>query len=191
MCDVYDMFNHIPPRESPLHSSSPYSLLILFAMTRQPAESIYVDHIYKQSRLQLSERTLVPSTTHTQAHTHQCNTLTPFTHTTPSFPLQGSITGEVRDSAIESFQAPGSEKFIFLLSTRAGGLGINLHSADQVVLFDSDWNPQADIQAMDRAHRIGQKKPVFVYRFITEVRGRGVYVCVYVREGGCVYCVCM
>lgn len=62
----------------------------------------------------------------------------------------------------------GSEKFIFLLSTRAGGLGINLATADIVVLYDSDWNPQMDLQAMDRAHRIGQKKEVQVFRFCIE-----------------------
>lgn len=57
---------------------------------------------------------------------------------------------------------------MFLLTTRAGGLGINLVTADIVVLFDSDWNPQADLQAMDRAHRIGQTKQVYVFRFITQ-----------------------
>lgn len=57
---------------------------------------------------------------------------------------------------------------MFLLSTRAGGLGINLATADTVVLYDSDWNPQMDLQAQDRAHRIGQKKPVNVYRLVTE-----------------------
>ena len=61
-----------------------------------------------------------------------------------------------------------SQKFVFLLSTRAGGLGINLTAADTVIIYDSDWNPQMDLQAMDRAHRIGQKKPVMVYRLITE-----------------------
>lgn len=55
-----------------------------------------------------------------------------------------------------------------MLSTRAGGLGINLYTADIVILYDSDWNPQMDLQAMDRAHRIGQKKQVRVYRFVTE-----------------------
>jgi SWI/SNF-related matrix-associated actin-dependent regulator of chromatin subfamily A member 5 len=60
------------------------------------------------------------------------------------------------------------EHFIFLLSTRAGGLGINLTSADTVVIYDSDFNPQMDLQAMDRAHRIGQKKEVRVYRLITQ-----------------------
>ena len=59
-------------------------------------------------------------------------------------------------------------EFVFLLSTRAGGLGINLQTADIVILYDSDWNPQADLQAQDRAHRIGQKRPVQVFRFVTE-----------------------
>lgn len=54
------------------------------------------------------------------------------------------------------------------MSTRAGGLGINLQTADTVILYDSDWNPQADLQAQDRAHRIGQKKPVQVFRLITD-----------------------
>jgi SWI/SNF-related matrix-associated actin-dependent regulator of chromatin subfamily A member 5 len=62
----------------------------------------------------------------------------------------------------------GSEKFCFLLSTRAGGLGINLQTADTVILYDSDWNPQVDLQAMDRAHRIGQTKEVRVFRLVTE-----------------------
>jgi len=61
-----------------------------------------------------------------------------------------------------------SDKNIFLLSTRAGGVGINLASADTVIIFDSDWNPHMDNQAQDRAHRIGQKRDVFVYRFVVE-----------------------
>ena len=55
-----------------------------------------------------------------------------------------------------------------MLSTRAGGLGINLYTGDTVILYDSDWNPQADLQAQDRAHRIGQTRPVNVYRFCCE-----------------------
>merc|ERR1719273_2417149 len=56
---------------------------------------------------------------------------------------------------------------IFLLSTRAGGLGINLTAADTCIIYDSDWNPQQDLQAQDRCHRIGQTKPVIVYRLVT------------------------
>jgi ATP-dependent DNA helicase len=56
---------------------------------------------------------------------------------------------------------------IFLLSTRAGGLGINLTAADTCIIYDSDWNPQQDLQAQDRCHRIGQTKPVMVYRLVT------------------------
>ncbi|RMZ82239.1 hypothetical protein DV738_g1832, partial [Chaetothyriales sp. CBS 135597] len=82
--------------------------------------------------------------------------------------IDGSTAHEDRIAAIDEYNAPGSEKFIFLLTTRAGGLGINLTSADIVILYDSDWNPQADLQAMDRAHRIGQTKQVRVFRFVTE-----------------------
>ncbi|KAJ6518654.1 SNF2 family N-terminal domain-containing protein [Mycena sanguinolenta] len=82
--------------------------------------------------------------------------------------IDGSTAHEDRIAAIDDYNKPGSEKFIFLLTTRAGGLGINLTTADIVVLYDSDWNPQADLQAMDRAHRIGQTKQVYVFRFITE-----------------------
>ncbi|KAF4613338.1 hypothetical protein D9613_011056 [Agrocybe pediades] len=82
--------------------------------------------------------------------------------------IDGGTAHEDRIAAIDEYNKPGSDKFIFLLTTRAGGLGINLTTADVVVLYDSDWNPQADLQAMDRAHRIGQTKQVFVFRFITE-----------------------
>ncbi|KAL3334742.1 hypothetical protein AABB24_031127 [Solanum stoloniferum] len=82
--------------------------------------------------------------------------------------IDGNTGGEDRDASIEAFNKPGSAKFAFLLSTRAGGLGINLATADIVILYDSDWNPQVDLQAQDRAHRIGQKKEVQVFRFCTE-----------------------
>lgn len=82
--------------------------------------------------------------------------------------IDGSTAHEDRIAAIDEYNKPGSEKFVFLLTTRAGGLGINLTTADIVILYDSDWNPQADLQAMDRAHRIGQTKEVKVYRFVTE-----------------------
>lgn len=66
------------------------------------------------------------------------------------------------------YRSPRPELFIFLLSTRAGGLGINLTAADTVIFYDSDWNPSNDAQAMDRAHRLGQTKQVTVYRLITK-----------------------
>lgn len=69
--------------------------------------------------------------------------------------LDGTTATEDRERQIEAFNKPGSTIPIFLLSTRAGGLGTNLTAADTVILYDSDWNPQADLQAMDRAHRIG------------------------------------
>ncbi|KOB73409.1 Chromatin-remodeling complex ATPase chain Iswi, partial [Operophtera brumata] len=82
--------------------------------------------------------------------------------------LDGQTPHEDRNRQIEEYNAEGSEKFVFMLSTRAGGLGINLTSADVVIIYDSDWNPQMDLQAMDRAHRIGQMKQVRVFRMITE-----------------------
>ncbi|KAJ9620657.1 chromatin remodeling complex Adenosinetriphosphatase [Knufia peltigerae] len=82
--------------------------------------------------------------------------------------IDGGTAHEDRIAAIDDYNKPDSEKFVFLLTTRAGGLGINLTTANIVVLYDSDWNPQADLQAMDRAHRIGQTKQVRVFRFVTE-----------------------
>lgn len=82
--------------------------------------------------------------------------------------IDGQTDHADRVNAIDEYNKPDSSKFVFLLTTRAGGLGINLTTADIVILFDSDWNPQADLQAMDRAHRIGQTKQVKVYRLITE-----------------------
>lgn len=81
--------------------------------------------------------------------------------------IDGGITGSLRQEAIDRFNAPGAAQFVFLLSTRAGGLGINLATADTVIIYDSDWNPHNDIQAFSRAHRIGQANKVMIYRFVT------------------------
>ncbi|CAG2109145.1 unnamed protein product, partial [Medioppia subpectinata] len=81
--------------------------------------------------------------------------------------IDGSITGSIRQDSIDRFNAPGAQQFVFLLSTRAGGLGINLATADTVIIYDSDWNPHNDIQALSRAHRIGQANKVMIYRFVT------------------------
>ncbi|KAJ6859528.1 ATP-dependent DNA helicase DDM1-like [Populus alba x Populus x berolinensis] len=88
--------------------------------------------------------------------------------------IDGSVRLDERKKQIQEFNDENSQYRIFLLSTRAGGLGINLTSADTCILYDSDWNPQMDLQAMDRCHRIGQTKPVHVYRLTTaqSVEGR-------------------
>merc|ERR1712098_462243 len=80
--------------------------------------------------------------------------------------LDGSMNFLDRQANIDKFnQDP--QYCIFLLSTRAGGLGINLTAADTCIIYDSDWNPQQDLQAQDRCHRIGQTKPVMIYRLVT------------------------
>nr|CAD7452587.1 unnamed protein product [Timema tahoe] len=81
--------------------------------------------------------------------------------------LDGTTKAEDRGELLRKFNSPDSDYFVFLLSTRAGGLGLNLQSADTVVIFDSDWNPHQDLQAQDRAHRIGQKNEVRVLRLMT------------------------
>ncbi|KAJ1928535.1 putative ATPase [Tieghemiomyces parasiticus] len=80
--------------------------------------------------------------------------------------IDGNVQQDERRSNIDRFNSDPSIK-VFLLSTRAGGLGINLTAADTVILHDSDWNPQMDLQAQDRVHRIGQTKPVIIYRLVT------------------------
>ncbi|CAL5198820.1 unnamed protein product [Lathyrus oleraceus] len=81
--------------------------------------------------------------------------------------LDGHTSGGDRGALIDLFNKPDSPYFIFLLSIRAGGVGVNLQAADTVILFDTDWNPQVDLQAQARAHRIGQKRDVLVLRFET------------------------
>ncbi|GMH28470.1 hypothetical protein Nepgr_030313 [Nepenthes gracilis] len=81
--------------------------------------------------------------------------------------LDGSSKTEERGTLLREFNAVDSPYFMFLLSTRAGGLGLNLQTADTVIIFDSDWNPQMDQQAEDRAHRIGQKKEVRVFVLVS------------------------
>lgn len=82
--------------------------------------------------------------------------------------IDGSSSLEERDQTVSRFMEPDSPIFLMLVSTRAGGVGLNLQRADTVIIFDSDWNPQMDLQAIDRAHRIGQTKPVTIYRLISE-----------------------
>ena len=82
--------------------------------------------------------------------------------------IDGRIRGNLRQAAIDRYCRPGSDRFVFLLCTKAGGLGINLVAADTCIIYDSDWNPQNDLQAQARCHRIGQKKDVKMYRLVTK-----------------------
>ena len=81
--------------------------------------------------------------------------------------LDGTTKSDERSDLLQEFNAPNSKYFMFLLSTRAGGLGLNLQTADTVIIYDSDWNPHQDLQAQDRAHRIGQKNEVRILRLIS------------------------
>ncbi|KAI9226098.1 MAG: P-loop containing nucleoside triphosphate hydrolase protein, partial [Piptocephalis tieghemiana] len=81
--------------------------------------------------------------------------------------LDGATGSTERQVRVDAFNAPDSPDLVFLLSTRAGGVGLNLASADTVILYDMDFNPHQDIQALSRAHRYGQDRPVFVYRLVT------------------------
>ncbi|XP_037085967.1 lymphocyte-specific helicase-like [Pollicipes pollicipes] len=80
--------------------------------------------------------------------------------------LDGADSIATRQKSIDAFSSD-PDLGVFIISTRAGGLGINLSDADTVIIYDSDWNPQRDLQAQDRAHRIGQTRPVVVYRLVT------------------------
>lgn len=88
-------------------------------------------------------------------------------HSWPVCRIDGGVAAADRAAQIDAFNSRSDHR-LFLLSTRAGGLGINLTAADTVILYDSDWNPQQDLQAQDRAHRIGQTRPVIVYRLATK-----------------------
>ncbi|KAG8918048.1 hypothetical protein FRC01_002070 [Tulasnella sp. 417] len=80
--------------------------------------------------------------------------------------LDGDTKSDQRQRDMDEFNKPGSDVFIYLLSTRAGGVGINLWSADTVIIFDPDFNPHQDLQAIARAHRMGQRKKVLVFKFM-------------------------
>lgn len=74
--------------------------------------------------------------------------------------MDGSAPTEERGTVVDVFNSPGSPTFVFLLSTRTGGVGLNLQAADTVIMYDTDWNPQIDLQAQARVHRLGQQRKV-------------------------------
>ena len=81
--------------------------------------------------------------------------------------IDGTTPSSKRQRLIESFNAPDSRTFLMLVSTRAGGLGLNLATADTIILYDPDFNPFVDQQAQARAHRMGQRREVAVYQLVT------------------------
>ncbi|EQC29088.1 hypothetical protein SDRG_13248 [Saprolegnia diclina VS20] len=81
--------------------------------------------------------------------------------------LDGTTSVKERQTLIDAYNDPHSELFCFLLTTKAGGIGVNLTGADRVIIFDPDWNPSTDMQARERAWRMGQTKQVTIYRLIT------------------------
>lgn len=86
--------------------------------------------------------------------------------------LDGSMTIKKRAKVVECFNNPQSKEFIFMLSSKAGGCGLNLIGANRLVMFDPDWNPANDDQAMARVWRDGQKKPCYIYRFLAVIQKR-------------------
>ncbi|BGP37318.1 hypothetical protein JCM10449v2_001223 [Rhodotorula kratochvilovae] len=82
--------------------------------------------------------------------------------------LDGDTPQIERQRGVDKYNAPGSEYFAYLLSTRAGGVGLNITSADVVIIYDQDFNPQMDLQAISRAHRMGQTKPVRVFKLVVK-----------------------
>ncbi len=122
-------------------------------------------HIYQQiMRTHLHQCN--PCTTHVQ-HTYSTCTA-PVQHQSPIYtpPQPPTHTGgQERQARIDAFNTHPEQYFVFLLSTRAGGLGINLATADTVIIHDSDWNPHNDLQAQARAHRLGQERAVMIYRY--------------------------
>ena len=81
--------------------------------------------------------------------------------------MDGDVNLKQRVELIDAFNN-SDHHYLFLLTTRVGGLGINLTAANKVIIFDPDWNPMIDVQATDRALRIGQKREVMIYRFVVE-----------------------
>ncbi|KAI9088349.1 P-loop containing nucleoside triphosphate hydrolase protein [Phlyctochytrium arcticum] len=138
------------------------------------------DIVYASSKMVLLDKLIV----HLRANKHRILIFSGFTtmldiledfmlfRNIPYCRLDGTTSRTRRNLDIRLFQHPNSPYDVFIISTRAGGLGINLTTADTVIFFDNDWNPQVDLQALARAHRIGQTKPVKVYRALAHEEPR-------------------
>lgn len=80
--------------------------------------------------------------------------------------LDGTTPAAQRNNIVERFNNSYTSSFVFLLSAKAGGVGLNITGASRLILFDSDWNPATDLQAVSRIWRDGQKYPVYIYRLV-------------------------
>lgn len=92
----------------------------------------------------------------------------------PTCRLDGSTPTLERNRLVERFNYSYSNAFVFLLSSKAGGVGLNVTGASRLILFDSDWNPATDLQAVSRIWRDGQKHPVYIYRSVYNAENGGV-----------------
>eukprot|EP01091_Cochliopodium_minus_P019790 TRINITY_DN8430_c0_g1_i1.p1 TRINITY_DN8430_c0_g1~~TRINITY_DN8430_c0_g1_i1.p1 ORF type:complete len:1101 (+),score=344.95 TRINITY_DN8430_c0_g1_i1:393-3305(+) len=136
----------------------------LFNMVRSSSKLILLDKLLKKLRGE-GRRVLIFS-----QMTHMLDILEDYLYFMdyPCSRLDGSTKRLTRQKTIDTFSNVNIDTFVFLLSTRAGGLGINLQVADTIIIYDSDWNPQNDLQACARSHRIGQKNVVQIYRLLTK-----------------------
>eukprot|EP01063_Lacrimia_lanifica_P040330 TRINITY_DN9102_c0_g1_i3.p1 TRINITY_DN9102_c0_g1~~TRINITY_DN9102_c0_g1_i3.p1 ORF type:complete len:2162 (+),score=837.19 TRINITY_DN9102_c0_g1_i3:126-6488(+) len=138
--------------------------VVFEAMVRSSAKMMFLEKLLAKFRAE-GEKVLIFSQFVTVLHViHDFLTWKGY----PFETISGETAGHLRQRAVDRFMSKDYDSFVFMISTKAGGCGINLTAASKVVIFDSDWNPQNDLQAQARCHRIGQKREVEVYRVLTE-----------------------
>lgn len=147
---IMDVF---PPKFQPLNSDPEIS-----------GKFLLLDALLREIRKKTKDRVVIVSnyTQTLRVIAHLCRS-----RSWGYFQLDGSTPVKQRQNLVDEFNNPFASQFVFLLSSKAGGVGLNLIGANRLILFDPDWNPANDLQAMARVHRDGQKKQVYVYRFLS------------------------